>query len=81
MSIEYGTEIELNRKWNRLPEAEIVCGTSDSLFMRISDELFKVNPSTAYRMLKDFVALERGDTVVQNGSNSGVGRAVMQVNQ
>lgn len=32
----------------------------------------KVNPPTAYNMLRDFVKLERGDWVVQNGANSAV---------
>ncbi|KAJ1662044.1 mitochondrial 2-enoyl thioester reductase, partial [Coemansia sp. RSA 1646] len=39
----------------------------------------KVNPSTAYRMLRDFGVLGTGDYVVQNGANSGVGRAVIQL--
>ncbi|KAJ2845247.1 mitochondrial 2-enoyl thioester reductase [Coemansia erecta] len=39
----------------------------------------KVNPSTAYRMLRDFAKLSPGDYVVQNGANSGVGRAVIQL--
>lgn len=30
-------------------------------------------------MLKDFVDLKPGDTVMQNGANSAVGRAVIQV--
>lgn len=38
-----------------------------------------VNPCTAYRMLKDFVKLERGDVVIQNGANSHVGQAVIQI--
>ncbi|MCJ1233770.1 mitochondrial 2-enoyl thioester reductase [Varicellaria rhodocarpa] len=40
-----------------------------------------VNPVTAWRMLKDFVPLdaERGDWFVQNGANSGVGRAAIQL--
>ena len=38
-----------------------------------------VNPCTAYRLLKDFVTLEKGDTVIQNGGNSGVGLAVIQL--
>ncbi|VDM38253.1 unnamed protein product [Toxocara canis] len=40
---------------------------------------FQVNPPTAYRMLKDFVHLRPGDLVVQNGANSAVGRAVIQI--
>ncbi|RKO93607.1 hypothetical protein BDK51DRAFT_21152 [Blyttiomyces helicus] len=38
-----------------------------------------VNPCTAYRMLKDFVDLSPGDVVIQNGANSGVGQAVIQI--
>jgi trans-2-enoyl-CoA reductase len=38
-----------------------------------------VNPCTAYRMLVDFVTLSAGDCVIQNGANSGVGQAVIQI--
>jgi trans-2-enoyl-CoA reductase len=38
-----------------------------------------VNPCTAYRLLKDFVTLEKGDTVIQNGANSSVGQVVIQL--
>ncbi|KAL8715332.1 MAG: hypothetical protein Q9225_006402 [Loekoesia sp. 1 TL-2023] len=38
-----------------------------------------VNPVTAYRMLKDFVPLKEGDWFIQNGANSGVGRAAVQL--
>ncbi|SAM05790.1 hypothetical protein [Absidia glauca] len=38
-----------------------------------------VNPCTAYRMLKDFVHLEKGDYVIQNGANSAVGQSVIQL--
>ncbi|EME88552.1 uncharacterized protein MYCFIDRAFT_46226 [Pseudocercospora fijiensis CIRAD86] len=38
-----------------------------------------VNPCTAYRMLKDFVDLKEGDWFLQNGANSGVGRAAIQL--
>ena len=38
-----------------------------------------VNPLTAYRMLKDFAELEKGDWFIQNGSNSGVGRMAIQL--
>ncbi|KAG2217863.1 hypothetical protein INT45_012778 [Circinella minor] len=38
-----------------------------------------VNPCTAYRMLKDFTPLKQGDYVIQNGGNSAVGQAVIQI--
>lgn len=40
---------------------------------------FSVNPGTAYRMLKDYVPLKPGDTVIQNGANSAVGQNVIQM--
>ncbi|KAI5861080.1 NAD(P)-binding protein [Durotheca rogersii] len=41
-----------------------------------------VNPCSAYRMLRDFVTdppLREGDWFAQNGANSGVGRAAIQL--
>ena len=38
-----------------------------------------VNPCTAYRMLRDFVQVKEGEWFVQNGANSGVGRAAIQL--
>ena len=40
-----------------------------------------VNPCTAYRMLKDFVSWDWGQAqwFIQNGANSGVGRAAIQL--
>ncbi|KAH7720067.1 Protein MECR-1 [Aphelenchoides avenae] len=36
-------------------------------------------PPTAYRLLKDFVELKKGDVIVQNGANSAVGKYVIQL--
>lgn len=38
-----------------------------------------VNPCTAYRMLVDFQHIEEGDVILQNGANSAVGQAVIQI--
>ncbi|KAF8909425.1 trans-2-enoyl-CoA reductase [Gymnopilus junonius] len=38
-----------------------------------------VNPPTAYNMLSEFIALKPGDWVIQNGANSAVGQAVIQI--
>lgn len=38
-----------------------------------------VNPCTAVRLLDDFVKLDKGDVIIQNGANSTVGVAVMQI--
>lgn len=54
--------------------------------MAISDKIsiedaatLAVNPATAYRMLADFVPLSKGDVLIQNGANSAVGQAVIQL--
>ena len=41
--------------------------------------MLKINPLTAWRMLHDFVRLEKGDWVIQNAANSAAGRAVIQI--
>lgn len=38
-----------------------------------------VNPCTALRLLTDFVDLKSGDVIIQNGANSAVGQAVLQM--
>ncbi|CAL1714850.1 unnamed protein product [Somion occarium] len=38
-----------------------------------------VNPPTAYNMLHSFVEPKEGDLVMQNGANSAVGQAVIQI--
>jgi len=45
----------------------------------VSAATISVNPFTADRMLLDFTTLEKGDWVVQNGANSGVGQNVIQL--
>lgn len=58
---------------------------SSALF-KVSDKLkvedaatLAVNPATAYRLLADFAELKAGDVVIQNGANSAVGQAVIQL--
>lgn len=38
-----------------------------------------INPATAYMMLTDFVTLPRSAWVIQNGANSGTGRALISI--
>lgn len=45
----------------------------------VAASMMNVNPCTAYRMLKDFIPLKPGDTVIQNGGNSAVGQLVIQL--
>lgn len=41
--------------------------------------VLRVNPSTAYLMLNNYVELKPGDCVIQNGATSAVGIYVMQM--
>lgn len=61
-----------------------VCDAKELL--TIADDLdivtaatMSVNPCTAYRMLKDFVDLNLGDVVIQNGANSACGQSIIQL--
>jgi len=64
--------------------SEIVC--PEASLMRVPNDMameaaatILVNPCTAYRMLHDFVPMKPGDVIIQNGANSAVGRAVIQI--
>lgn len=46
---------------------------------RAQASMLRINPVTAWVILKEFAELELGDWVVQNAANSGVGRAVIQI--
>ena len=41
--------------------------------------MLKINPPTAYRLLTGYRELQRGDWLMQNAANSGVGRCVIQI--
>lgn len=63
---------------------ELIC--PERSLMRVPNDMpmeaaatILVNPCTAYRMLEDFVPLAPGDVIIQNGANSAVGRAVIQL--
>ena len=43
--------------------------------------MLKINPITAWRMLHDFVKLNRGDWLIQNAANSAAGRATIQISR
>ncbi|KAI8914058.1 hypothetical protein DFJ77DRAFT_490853 [Powellomyces hirtus] len=60
-------------------EAEDVLKLESEGVSKIIAATISVNPSTAYRMLKDFENLQPGDVVIQNGANSGVGQSVIQL--
>src|SRR5204863_7027840 len=41
--------------------------------------MLKINPLTARRLLPDYVALQKGDWLIQNAANSAAGRDVIQI--
>jgi trans-2-enoyl-CoA reductase len=41
--------------------------------------MLKINPLTAWRLLHDYVELEKGDWLIQNAANSAAGRDVIQI--
>ena len=45
----------------------------------IQAAMLKVNPITAWRMLHDFVSLQRGEWLIQNAANSAAGRCAIQI--
>ena len=62
--------------------------TSEDMIIKVADSsgltarqvaTVNINPVTAWRMLTDFEEMREGDWFIQNGANSGVGRAAMQL--
>jgi trans-2-enoyl-CoA reductase len=45
----------------------------------VQASMLRINPLTAWRLLKGYADLSEGDPVVQNAANSGVGRALIQI--
>src|SRR6266481_5539077 len=41
--------------------------------------MLKINPMTAWRLLHDYVDLEKGDWLIQNAANSAAGRAAVHI--
>ena len=46
---------------------------------RVQASMLRINPVTAWRLLKGFVPLAEGGWILQNAGNSGVGRAIIQL--
>src|SRR6478736_461485 len=45
----------------------------------IQAAMLKVNPITAWRMIHDFISLQKGEWLIQNAANSGAGQCVIQI--
>ncbi|KAI0091749.1 NAD-binding protein [Irpex rosettiformis] len=90
---EVGESVEGLKKGDRVVMSKPQSGTWRSAsaldvkdVMKVPDEAsdgfaatMTVNLATAYNMLNDFVDLKEGDWVIQNGANSAVGQAVIQI--
>lgn len=45
----------------------------------VQASMLRINPVTAWALLKHYITLEEGSWVAQNAANSGVGRALIQI--
>src|SRR6266576_1636327 len=45
----------------------------------VQTAMLKINPLTAWRLLHDYVDLQKGDWLIQNAANSAAGRDVIQI--
>ena len=45
----------------------------------VQTAMLKINPLTAWRLLHDYVNLQKGDWLIQNAANSAAGRDVIQI--
>lgn len=45
----------------------------------VQASMLRINPLTAWRLIRGFADLEKGDVIAQNAANSGVGRCVIQI--
>lgn len=91
--ISVGSNVEEFKKGDRVIPFVNALGTwrthllaSKNNLLKVPDNLgiveaatLMVNPCTAFRMLRDFVNLKPGDTVIQNGANSACGQNVIQI--
>lgn len=79
---EYGIveEEDLVKLDNRIPMVSgITVVLPYALFLQDLAATIMINPPTAWIMLQKYVKLEKGDYVIQNSSNSGVGRSVIEL--
>ena len=88
-----GKNVTTFKKGDRVIPSEAASGTwtsetiiSDNKLLLVPDDIplaaaatLTVNPSTAYRILRDFIDLKPGDVIIQNGANSAVGMAIIQM--
>ncbi|HEX4639817.1 MAG TPA: 2-enoyl thioester reductase domain-containing protein [Chthoniobacterales bacterium] len=78
-----GTQVILPHNFGTWREVAVIAGNRlvavPNEIEPIQAAMLKVNPITAWRMIHDFVPLQRGDWLIQNAANSGAGQCVIQV--
>jgi trans-2-enoyl-CoA reductase len=67
------------RTYAKIVEDKINKIENNNGISRLQAATVSVNPATAHQMLKRFADLKPGDWFIQNGGNSGVGRAAIQL--
>lgn len=60
-----------------LAQTSVIAVPADADLLQLG--MLKINPATAWLMLKRFVELQPGDWLIQNAANSGVGHAIIQL--
>lgn len=78
-----GTQVILPHSFGTWREVAVIAANKLVAVPReiqpIQAAMLKVNPITAWRMLHDFVSLQRDDWLIQNAANSGAGQCVIQI--
>jgi trans-2-enoyl-CoA reductase len=59
-------------------KAEDLVGVPDGI-EPVQAAMLKINPLTAWRLLHDYVDLQKGDWIIQNAANSAAGRDVIKI--
>jgi trans-2-enoyl-CoA reductase len=81
--LEVGTQVILPHSFGTWREMAVIDATklvpAPNEIDPIQAAMLKVNPITAWRMVRDFVPLMSGDWLIQNAANSGAGQCVIQV--
>jgi NADPH:quinone reductase-like Zn-dependent oxidoreductase len=63
----------------RVPAAQALAVPADADVLQLA--MLKVNPATSLLMLRNYAALQRGDWVIQDAANSGVGTNLIRLAQ
>jgi NADPH:quinone reductase-like Zn-dependent oxidoreductase len=61
----------------RVPAAQALAVPADADVLQLA--MLKVNPATSLLMLRNYAALQRGDWVIQDAANSGVGTNLIRL--